>query len=368
MKTGIFSIAALALVCATYAVPHPYRVQGQQIEKRDTQGFKVGIPGLVVWVDQNGKPVSTQTKGAATTSTPPPQAPVQANAKTGGVAVDLPIPKIPLPDLPLKTQSDAPTKGVGICYAPYRSDGNCKSAKEVNDDFSKLTDYTFIRFYGVDCEQVPKIVSAAKANNKQVFAGIFNIKDLDKELKTLIDGAKSSWSTISTVSIGNELINSGQASVGEVVNAINKARSVLRAAGYQGPVVTVDTFNALIAHPELCRASDYCAANCHAFFDPNTPAANAGDFVKQQAALVSKAAGGNKKTIITESGWPHSGQPNGKAIPSKSNQQMALQSLKAKFEADDDVGLFLFSAFDDAWKKDSGATFGAEKFWGLLNL
>lgn len=81
---------------------------------------------------------------------------------------------------------------------------------------------------------------------------------------------------------------------------------------------------------------------------------------------VSAAAGGGKKTIITESGWPKSGQPNGKAVPSHKNQQLALQSLRSAFADDDEAGLFLFSAFDDMWKKDNVGTFGAEKFWGIL--
>ncbi|PGH15125.1 hypothetical protein AJ79_02651 [Helicocarpus griseus UAMH5409] len=403
MKTGIFAITAISLLSAASALPQPYRVQN---EKRAavTNYVAVDVPKILVWVDQNGKPVSTQTKGqvstyavpqeTAITKPPPKKDPVKkaeppaspppkpAVAVGANVGVEINAPKIPFPNplapfsgpkptkeaaptsAPSSNGISPPTKGLGVCYAPYKGDGGCKSKQEIDDDFSKLDGYNVVRFYGVDCNQVPNIISAAKKHNKQVFAGIFDIKDLDNNLKKFIDGAKSSWSTVATVSIGNELVNGGQASVGDVVNAVNKARSILRGAGYQGPVVTVDTFNALIANPELCKASDYCAANCHAFFDPNTDASRAGEFVKKQAKLVSDAAG--KKTVITESGWPKSGQANGKAIPSQENQQLAVQSLKAAFGNDDEAGLFLFSAFDDSWKKDNGGTFGAEKFWGIL--
>ncbi|EEQ85060.2 murein transglycosylase [Blastomyces dermatitidis ER-3] len=414
MKTGIFTITALSFLGVTEALPRPYRPQNAK-RATLTKYVIVDVPGVVVWVNQNGKPIKTETKGLVSTYTaplstvtqhlhspkglatknvqlpvsplpplplpPPPSA--AAPTPPGGKSnvVDLPnLPPLPSPSKPslplplpppLSSPKDPaapnlPTKGLGVCYAPYRSDGGCKSEKEIDDDFSKLGKYNVIRFYGVDCDQVPKIVAAAKKHNKKLFAGIFDINDLDNGLHTLIEGAKSAWPIITTVSIGNELVNNGQASADAVVKAVNTARSKLRGAGYKGPVVTVDTFVALIDHPELCKASDYCAANCHAFFDPNIDASRAGEFVKDQMKRVSAAAGGGKMTIITESGWPKSGQSNGKAVPSKKNQQLALQSLNNAFANDDDAGLFLFSAFDDPWKKDIAGTFGSEKFWGIL--
>ncbi|KLJ10246.1 murein transglycosylase [Blastomyces silverae] len=418
MKTGIFTITALSLLSVTAALPKPYQPKNAK-RATLTRYVVVDVPEVVVWVNQNGKPIKTETKGVVSTYTAPPSTvtqhpsspmgpanknlqlpvspllplpfplppshPAAAPTPPGGKSnvVDLPnLPPLPSPSmvpLPLPVplppplsppkepaSPDLPTKGLGVCYAPYRSDGGCKSEKEIDDDFSKLSKYNVVRFYGVDCDQVPKIVAAAKKHNKKLFAGIFDIKDLDNGLNTLIEGAKSAWPIITTVSIGNELVNNGQASADAVVNAVNTARSKLRGAGYKGPVVTVDTFVALIDHPELCKASDYCAANCHAFFDPNTDASRAGEFVKGQMKRVSAAAGGGKKTVITESGWPKSGKRNGKAVPSKKNQQLALQSLSNAFANDDDAGLFVFSAFDDAWKKDNAGTFGSEKFWGIL--
>ncbi|PGH04392.1 hypothetical protein GX51_03551 [Blastomyces parvus] len=425
MKTGIFAITAFSLLSVAVALPTYMQLEADILttayrppnSKRATltNYVVIDVPEVVIWVNQNGKPIKTETKGPVSTYTAslatvtqllpspmgpankniqlpvspllplplPPSPPAAAPTPPGGNSkvVDLPkLPPLPAPSkaplpLPLPpplsppkepASPDVPTKGLGVCYAPYRSDGGCKSAKEIDDDFSKLSRYNVIRFYGVDCDQVPKIVAAAKKHNKKLFAGIFDIKDLDNGLNTLIEGAKSAWPIITTVSVGNELVNNGQASADAVVKAVNTARSKLRGAGYKGPVVTVDTFVALIDHPELCKASDYCAANCHAFFDPNTDASRAGEFVKEQMRRVSAAAGGGKKTVITESGWPKSGKSNGKAVPSKKNQQLALQSLSNVFANDDDAGLFVFSAFDDAWKKDNAGTFGTEKFWGIL--
>ena len=65
---------------------------------------------------------------------------------------------------------------------------------------------------------------------------------------------------------------------------------------------------------------------------------------------------------MTESGWPSAGDANGKAVPSVRNQQVAVESLKGTFKDN----LILYSAFNNLWMKDSGATFGAERFWGVM--
>lgn len=258
--------------------------------------------------------------------------------------------------------------GLGICYAPYNDDGSCKNQKQVDSDFELLTQYSLIRIYGVDCNQVTTVLNAAKASNKKVFAGLFDINTIEQDLETIIsavEDSNSDWSYFNTISVGNELVNQGAHPVSEVVNAIRTARNTLRSAGYTGPVVTVDTFNALIDNPELCQASDYCAANCHPFFDPNTSAEEAGSYVAEQVQLISDSAGGDKVTVITETGWPSQGETNGLAVPSESNQKIAIESLKKSLKSGEEAGIYLLSAFDTQWKADNGGTFGTEKYWGI---
>lgn len=222
-----------------------------------------------------------------------------------------------------------------------------------------------MRFYGIDCNQAETVTHAARQNDMQVFAGLYNIDDIETDLQKIIDAADGDWSTFHTVSIGNELVNRGSKTPGEVVGTVISARRILRQAGYEGPVVTVDTFNQIIAHPELCDESDYCAANCHAFFDSNQTPENAGPYVLEQARHVYQATGGNKQVIITETGWPSAGEANGHAVPSRQNQLKALKSLRQSFP---DGGIVFFSAFDDKWKQDTPWTFGTERHWGLYGL
>ena len=230
-------------------------------------------------------------------------------------------------------------------------------------DLAKMSAYEVIRLYGTDCDQVTSVLSGTKDRGVTIFAGIFNINQIQSESQTLIDAVKGDWSRINTVSVGNELVNTGGASVGQVTSAIRQVRSILKGAGYNGPVVTVDTMIAMKANPELCHASDYCAINCHAFFDGNTPAEKSGEFVLKWAKEVSQAAGG-KTTVITETGWPSKGETNGMAVPSEENQQAAIASIKQSFPNN----AILYSSFNCMWKKNSGSTFGAEQYWGILGL
>ncbi|KAJ5138526.1 Glycoside hydrolase superfamily [Penicillium bovifimosum] len=260
-----------------------------------------------------------------------------------------------------------PNDQFGISYSPYKADRTCKNQEEVDSDLSRLASYTFIRIYGTDCDQTKTVTTAARRHNMHVFAGIYDLTDFPSSLSAFSEAitdpsGKKDWSIFHTIAIGNELVNAGTNSPDEVASAVQTARSVLRAQGYEGPVVTVDTFSVLLDHPQLCEASDYCAANCHAFFDATQRPDGAGKYVLEQARSISKAAG--KRTVITESGWPHAGDANGVAVPSKHGQRVAIESLRRSF--DHRRGdLVLFTAFDDLWKDDNAWTFGAEKFWGL---
>ncbi|KAJ5374794.1 Glycoside hydrolase superfamily [Penicillium concentricum] len=256
----------------------------------------------------------------------------------------------------------------GISYSPYKADRTCKTQEEVNQDLDRIPEYSFVRIYGTDCDQTRIVSKAARRHNMRVFAGVYDLTDFPGSLSAFGDAVtgpdgKKDWSIFHTISIGNELVNAGTNSPGDVAAAVKKARSVLRAQGYNGPVVTVDTFSVLLDHPELCQVSDYCAANCHAFFDRTQRPAGAGPYALAQARSISARAGG-KRTMITESGWPHGGDSNGGAIPSAENQRLAVASLRKSFDHRRE-DLVLFTAFDDLWKDDNRFTFNAERFWGI---
>lgn len=403
MKFSIISTAAFAV--AASAVPHARHRRHQEIHeirRRDvvidtvTNVVTQTAPAAVVYVNQAGETISTANKqggrptggwgqpwgGQDTSSSAAPQssfappAPESSPAGSSPPESGTPAPSAapstynspsqssgspaPSASAPSGGSGGAGAPGYGLSYSPYNSDGSCKTPSEIQSDLNAFSGYGMLRIYGTDCDQVANVLPVASARNMKLFAGIYDLTDVSSEVQTIVAAAKNNWDAIDTISVGNEAVNSGTASVAQVVSAVNSARSLLKAAGYNGKVVTVDTFNAIIANPELCQVSDFAAANCHAFFDSSISASQAGSYVKEQAQNVQKACGG-KTTVITESGWPSNGEANGAAVPSEANQKAAISSLRSSFSDN----LVLFSAFNDAWKQNFDGSFGAEQYWGI---
>lgn len=248
----------------------------------------------------------------------------------------------------------------GITYSPYSDDGGCKSSSQIKSEVQKLSGYETIRLYGVDCNQVEAALSGFSEGQK-LFAGIFDVDNILSDVETLAKAVKNhgGWDVVSTVSIGNELVNAGSATPAQIGKYVSEGRSALKSQGYTGPVVNVDTFIAVINNPDLCEHSDYMAVNAHAFFDGYVSAKEAGDWVSLQLQRVSTACGDKKKVFITETGWPTKGDSNKVAVPSTDNQKAALQSISDKCGND----VTFFNAYNDMWKQPG--PYNAEQYWGV---
>ncbi|KAK3321669.1 cell wall glucanase [Apodospora peruviana] len=363
-----------AATAASFTTPHLY--SSTIIDNAATSGSQV--PRIIVYIDENGKPLGTTTEAVAVTT--PSLGLVFAAGPSASpssiVATELPIASAGHEDGTGKSgTADIGGNGTavtftGVTYSPYNSDGTCKTAAQVFADIQQLEGgYSMIRIYGTDCDQIANVMTAADAIGASVFLGIFDIDDLEAQIAALVDAVLNhgGWSLVDTVSVGNELVNNGQATPDQVMDAVTAARAVLRVKGYAGPVVTVDTFIAVQQHPVLCDASDYCAMNVHAFFDPNTSADQAGNFVLRQVANVREVlADRTQRVVVTEAGWPTQGNANDKAVPGKQNQLTATKSIVSEFGGQEGLGnLILFTAFNDPWKKAEPGTFYAEQFWGM---
>ncbi|KAI1340666.1 glycoside hydrolase superfamily [Xylariaceae sp. FL0016] len=417
MRFVATSIALLSLLGLSLGQPrrrhaHQHRANRAFI-KRDrvtvteaTYPTPTEMPEVVIYVDQNGNPVRTATETVvyvplstqdpqlppASIPEPTMQVPPAGSAPPVAAPETPPSPKEPIPQ-PISTaepstpattevsstSADTPASSSqsttssnggedrhGVTYSPYKGTGGCKTADEVANDFALIAkDYGVIRLYGVDCDQVASAYKAAKQHGNKLFLGIFDISSVDSAVSTMAAGVNHDWSVVDTVSVGNELVNNGGATVPQSLSALSQVRSGLRAAGYQGPVVVVDTFVAMLAHPELCDQSDYCAANVHPFFDANTESHNAGSFVANTVSDIrSKLVDKNKRIVVTETGWPWQGNANGAAIPGRDHQASALSSIKSAY-TDNPANVILFTAFNDMWKKAEAATFMAEQYWGM---
>ncbi|KAI9822335.1 MAG: hypothetical protein M1827_000053 [Pycnora praestabilis] len=369
MKTNTFALAAVTLLQLAAAQPHRRRHhhnEARQAVVTSVDYVAAPVVHIEVIVDQYGNAVSTAVTTAAASET----AAVQVAASSPSLAPTSTIVAVSTSSVAASSASSASapassgssSSGLGITYSPYNNDNSCKTQAQVNSDFAQINGYGLVRIYGVDCDQVSTVLSAAKAKGMKVFAGVFDITQVNSEIQTIISAGQNDWESFDTISIGNELINAKTASVDAVVAAIGTARGLLKSAGYTGKVVTVDTTAAIIANPQLCKASDYVAANCHAFFNADIEASGAGAFVLSQAQEVSQACGG-METVITESGWPWQGSANGQAVPGTQQQTDAVNSLKSSFSSN----IILFEPFDDLWKTNNAGTFNAEQYWGFIS-
>jgi len=413
MKAGIFTFLAVALLPLTIAQPHgkivvahisescSNTVPGLQPKhrhhRRQAPGNNVDwyVEEVIVYVDSNGNPVSTTTiveKAPKTSSTTTPAAlpstaaPVQPTTfatSTSAPAAPAPpasSPAAPAPPAsspaaspsPASTvatpvqSSSPPPQGAGfgpaIAYSPYNNDGSCKSPSQVATDFASMTSYQVIRLYEPACSQIANVIAATKGKNVQIIAGVLGLENgayspstLQSQVDDLIAQVNGDWGVINTVNIGNELVNGNHASTSEVVSRVSQYRQQLRSSGYNGPVVTVDTMVAMRSNIELCTASDYCAINCHAFYDGNVLPEDAGSFVLGFVQQISSMAGG-KTTIVTESGWPSQGPSIGKAVASLENQKAATDSLTKTFK----TNLVLYNAYNNLWFSDPTL-----RYWGI---
>ncbi|KIV82146.1 hypothetical protein PV11_04274 [Exophiala sideris] len=413
MKPILFSLAAL---CAQVglAVPHG----GNQIHRhprRDvtqtstiTDVVTITAPNAVVWVDQYGNvisteyrssttattsstivaslttttsvvPTSTSPQAASSTYTPSAAATTSTDLTSSSALSTTVSATSSVADSTTSASSTAGTSsssdndkttssndtssaggGFGICY-DYITTAGCKTLAEMNSDFAYLASQGFstVRTYDIGCP-LGDVASAAATAGLQLIAGLNNIDNVATDIATLIGMFNGNWDSVNTIVIGNEVVNNG-GSAAAVVAAIATARPLLTAAGFTKNVVTVDVWSAMIANPELCQNSDYCAANCHAFFDPNTVAVDAGTYVSGCVSKIS-ALGLGKSIVITESGWPYQGSANGDAVPSVANQETAISALRSAFSGNPG-GVFLFQAYDATYKQPG--SLGVEQYFGI---
>jgi len=253
----------------------------------------------------------------------------------------------------------------GITYSFYTSAGQCKSPEDIQRDVSYIQNFEIIRIYDTDCDGLANILKSMGPNQK-VFAGIHYPEVLENSVEIINNAiqqfAGGDWNKIHTISIGNEMVNFGKATPAGLQASIEKARGLLSAKGYNGPIVTTDTLVAVLNNKELCRAGDYIAVNSHPYWDGAVPAQQAGPWLVSQLQMLDDVCERNGKQIfLAETGWPHTGKQFGQhGAPSKDNQLVAIKSIV------DSLGprTILFTTFNDYWK--DGGSHDVEKFWGIF--
>ena len=223
------------------------------------------------------------------------------------------------------------------------------SASDVASQIAELASdgYNAIRLYAVDCDTISSAVPAAKKNGLAVLAGLYNLDSITSDLESMSTQLDGDFSYLSALAVGNEWINSGEATVSQVVDAIKEARDYLETTNFAGKVTSVDTFNVYLdsSNSALVDAVDFIGSNCHAIFDTQVAPSGAGDYVQSSCLGALSEISSGKEVVITESGWACENPADDAIlnIASTAAQVVAAALLR-------DMNLFFFSPYSTIWQ------------------
>ena len=275
---------------------------------------------------------------------------------------------------PVSTSSTSSpgTSGSQWCmtYSPYTSSGGCKDSGSIASDVAAIASKGFssVRLYSTDCDGLSAVGSAVKANGLKLVLGIYisssGISGATAQVTEITSWASGDYSIVEMLVVGNEAIFNGYCDASSLASFISSTKSTLQAAGFTGPVTTTEPINTLSsAASALCPVIDVLAANIHPFFNPDIDASGAGSFVATSLSqLAALCPGETKEAYNLETGWPHSGEANGAAVPGESQQAIAIKGIQ---EMAGGKSAF-FSFVDDLWKAEG--EFNVEQSWGCSQL
>jgi glucan 1,3-beta-glucosidase len=208
--------------------------------------------------------------------------------------------------LPIETRSVSSLYGVS--YTPRQSDGSCQSASQIAASVKqmKASGVRSIRTYAQQCNQLPAILNAIKANGggMTVLAAVW--LDGSSADATEISSLKSTLASVDTsaisgILVGNEVVFNRIMSSSTLVQNINTVKAF--AKGIKVGTAEVDSTYS----QDLVAASDMVSVNIHPYF-ASVSINDAYSNLQQRYAAVKNSANG-KFTQITESGWPSAGSP-----------------------------------------------------------
>lgn len=249
----------------------------------------------------------------------------------------------------------------GISFSPYtegQGPGTIVSTAQIRERLEIIQPYVkWIRTFS--CTEGNELIpEVARSMGLKTMVGVWLGDDKEKneiELENAIQLANDGL--VDVLGVGNEVLLRGDLTEAELLDMIHRAK-----AGVQGkvPVGYVDAYFEFEDHPGIADACDVILANCYPFWE-GCPAPFALLYMKDMYRRAQRAGGG-KPVIITETGWPNIGTAEGAAEPSPQNA-MAYFIDTYDWAAEDEVEVFYFSSFDEAWKVEAEGDVGA--YWGL---
>lgn len=250
----------------------------------------------------------------------------------------------------------------GVCFSPYvdgQTPGIELSEAQIHNRLEAIRPYThWIRTFSCTegNEQIP---SLAKKMDLRTLVGIWLDDDLENNERELENaGRLADLGHVDILAVGNEVLLRGELREGQLLDYMERARSLVSGI----PVGYVDAYFKFEEHPAVTEACDVLLINCYPFWEGCAPE-YAILYMKDMYRRAVRCAGG-KPVIVSETGWPNAGAATGAAEPGYDHAIKYLVDTY-RWAEEDDVDIFYFSAFDEAWKIGAEGDVGA--FWGLLD-
>ena len=248
----------------------------------------------------------------------------------------------------------------GLCFSPYldgQEPGSRLTEEQIRRRIEIIEPHTkWIRSFSCTDgnEMIPRI--AKEYGLKTLVGAWLGINEIinEQEIENLIKIAKDGYADV--VAVGNEVMYRGDLTEKELLSFIHRVKKNIPGV----PVGYVDAYYEFEDHPEITKACDVILANCYPFWEGcNIDYSLL--YMKDMYSRVMKIANG-KKVIITETGWPNTGEEFYGAEPSVKNALIYLLNTQ-QWSQEEDIDIFYFSSFDESWKIDDEGDVGA--YWGL---
>lgn len=248
----------------------------------------------------------------------------------------------------------------GICFSPYiegQGPGSTISAEQIRARLDVVSPHVnWIRTFS--CSEGHELIPAIAAERGlKTMVGVWLDDDRERnaeEIAAAVEIANSGHADL--LAVGNEVLLREDLPPADLVDYIEQVKRQVDGV----PVGYVDAYFLFEDYPQVAEACDVIFANCYPFWE-SCPAEHALLYMKEMYRRAQRVADG-KRVIVSETGWPNIGTATGGAKPSFEN---AIKYFVDSFQWADseDIEMFYFSAFDEAWKVDKEGDVGA--YWGL---
>jgi glucan 1,3-beta-glucosidase len=248
----------------------------------------------------------------------------------------------------------------GICFSAYdegQKPGDQLSEAQVRRKLAILKPHiSWVRTFS--CTEGNEIIArVAHEMGIKTLVGAWLGDDLEKnegEIEGLISLCKEG--VVDVAAVGNEVLYREDLTVDVLIDYIKRVKEEVT----EVPVGYVDAYYEFTDHPEVADVCDIILANCYPYWEGCSLEYSL--MYMKQMYFEAQAAGKGKPVLITETGWPSSGQSIGGAHASFENSLKYFINAQ-RWSKSEDIPMFYFSSFDESWKIEKEGDVGAS--WGL---